>query len=230
MDHFKNIYSNMACEYHRMIEYEDVDGNLYDCIDKLLTSDVSRVLDIGSGTGRIPLLLSDPRFTVVGLDLYWEMLQENVRQRSLSAGSWLLSQGSAGALPMSPDCFDVLTAGWVLGHTCSWHLDWQTELDIVLKEMHRVVRDQGVIIIMETLTTGSVIPSPPTAELANYYDWLENSWAFSRQEIRTDYRFPDVKEAISNTEFFFGEQLSSMIVDNNWSRVPECTGIWSKIV
>ena len=52
----------------------------------------------------------------------------------------------------------------------------------------------------------------------------------SRQEIRTDYRFPDVKEAISNTEFFFGEQLSSMIVDNNWSRVPECTGIWSKIV
>ena len=230
MDHFKNIYSNMACEYHRMIEYEDVDGNLYDCIDKLLTADVSRVLDIGSGTGRIPLLLSDPRFTVVGLDLYWEMLQENVRQRSLSAGSWLLLQGSAGALPMSPDCFDVLTAGWVLGHTCSWHLDWQTELDIVLNEMHRVVRNQGVIIIMETLTTGSVIPSPPTAELANYYDWLENSWAFSRQEIRTDYRFPDVKEAISNTEFFFGEQLSSMIVDNNWSRVPECTGIWSKIV
>ena len=230
MDHFKNIYSNMACEYHRMIEYEDVDGNLYDCIDKLLTADVSRVLDIGSGTGRIPLLLSDPRFTVVGLDLYWEMLQENVRQRSLSAGSWLLLQGSAGALPMSPDCFDVLTAGWVLGHTCSWHLDWQTELDIVLKEMHRVVRDQGIIIIMETLTTGSVIPAPPTAELANYYDWLENSWAFSRQEIRTDYRFPDVKEAISNTEFFFGEQLSSMIVDNNWSRVPECTGICSKIV
>ena len=230
MDHFKNIYSNMACEYHRMIEYEDVDGNLYDCIDKLLTSDVSRVLDIGSGTGRIPLLLSDPKFTVVGLDLYWEMLQENVRQRSLSAGSWLLSQGRAGALPMSQDYFDVVTAGWVLGHTCSWHLDWQTELDIVLNEMHRVVRNQGVIIIMETLTTGSVIPSPPTAELANYYDWLENSWAFSRQEIRTDYRFPDVKEAISNTEFFFGEQLSSMIVDNNWSRVPECTGIWSKIV
>ena len=229
MDHFKNIYSNMACEYHRMIEYEDVDGNLYDCIDKLLTSDVSRVLDIGSGTGRIPLLLSDPKFTVVGLDLYWEMLQENVRQRSLSAGSWLLSQGRAGALPMSQDYFDVVTAGWVLGHTCSWHLDWQTELDIVLNEMHRVVRNQGVIIIMETLTTGSVIPSPPTAELANYYDWLEKSWDFSRQEIRTDYRFPDVKEAINNTEFFFGEQLSSMIVDNNWSRVPECTGIWSKI-
>ncbi len=220
----------MACEYHRMIEYEDVDGNLYDCIDKLLTSDVSRVLDIGSGTGRIPLLLSDPKFTVVGLDLYWEMLQENVRQRSLSAGSWLLSQGRAGALPMSQDYFDVVTAGWVLGHTCSWHLDWQTELDIVLNEMHRVVRNQGVIIIMETLTTGSVIPSPPTAELANYYDWLEKSWDFSRQEIRTDYRFPDVKEAINNTEFFFGEQLSSMIVDNNWSRVPECTGIWSKIV
>lgn len=230
MDHFKNIYNNMADEYHRMIEYEDVDGNLYDCIDKLLTSDVSRVLDIGSGTGRIPLLLSDTNLNVVGLDLYWEMLQENVRQRSLSAGSWLLSQGSAGALPILSDCFDVVTAGWVLGHTCSWHLDWQTKLDVILNEMHRVVRNQGVIIIMETLTTGSDIPSPPTAELSDYYDWLENSWGFTRQEIRTDYRFSNVKEAINNTEFFFGEQLSSMIVENNWNRVPECTGIWSKIV
>ena len=83
---------------------------------------------------------------------------------------------------------------------------------------------------METLTTGSDIPSPPTAELSDYYDWLEKSWGFTRQEIRTDYRFSNVKEAINNTEFFFGEQLSSMIIENNWNRVPECTGIWSKIV
>ena len=230
MDHFKNIYNNMAVEYHRMIEYEDVDDNLYECIDKLLTVDFNSVLDIGSGTGRIPLLLSDTNLNVFGLDLYWEMLQENVRQRNLSAGSWLLSQGDAGALPVSSDRFDVVTAGWVLGHTCSWHPDWQTELDIVLNEMHRVVRSQGIIIIMETLTTGSDIPSPPTAELSDYYDWLENSWNFSRQELRTDYKFPNVQKAINNTEFFFGEQLSNMIIDNDWSRVPECTGVWSKIV
>ena len=83
----------MAVEYHRMIEYEDVDDNLYECIDKLLTTDFSSVLDIGSGTGRIPLLLSDTNLNVIGLDLYWEMLQENVRQRNLSAGSWLLHIG-----------------------------------------------------------------------------------------------------------------------------------------
>ncbi len=230
MDHFKNIYNNMAVEYHRMIEYEDVDGNLHNTIVQLLPSDVTSVLDIGSGTGRIPLLLSDTKLNVIGLDLYWVMLQENSRQRSLSTGSWLLAQGDAGVLPMLSDGFDVVTAGWVLGHTCSWHLDWQTKLDVVLNEMHRVVRNQGVIIIMETLTTGSDIPTPPTAELADYYEWLENSRGFSRKEIRTDYRFPNVKEAINNTEFFFGEQLSSMIVENNWSRLPECTGVWSKIV
>ena len=38
MDHFKNIYNNMAVEYHRMIEYEDVDDNLY-CL--LYTSDAA---------------------------------------------------------------------------------------------------------------------------------------------------------------------------------------------
>ena len=74
MDHFKNIYNNMAVEYHRMIEYEDVDDNLYECIDKLLTVDFNSVLDIGSGTGRIPLLLSDTNLNVFGLDLYWEIL------------------------------------------------------------------------------------------------------------------------------------------------------------
>ena len=68
MDHFKNIYNNMAVEYHRMIEYEDVDGNLHNTIVQLLPSDVPSVLDIGSGTGRIPLLLSDTKLNVIGLD------------------------------------------------------------------------------------------------------------------------------------------------------------------
>lgn len=229
MDHFKNIYHARAADYHRMIEHEDVDGNLTACIKALLPSDVYRVLDLGSGTGRIPIILHSNEWEVVCLDLHWAMLKENLNQRNLSGGLWALAQGDSRTLPIRDRYFDVVTAGWVLGHSCAWHIDWSDQLQTVLDEMHRVARQGAVLIIMETLTTGSEVPKPPTDELAECYQWFENTWGFSRQEIRTDYSFRSVQEAISKLEFFFGKELVATIMQKKWSRVPECTGVWSKV-
>ena len=213
-----------------MIEHEDVDSNLSACVKTLLPADVSRVLDLGSGTGRIPLILGSDKLEVLGLDLYWSMLQENRNQRNLCNGIWELAQGDARNLPICGDYFDAVTAGWVLGHSCTWHNDWPDQLQIVLDEMHRVAREGAVLIIMETLTTGSEVPEPPTDDLDECYRWFENTWGFSKQEIRTDYSFHNVEEATGKMAFFFGEELASMIISRQWSRVPECTGVWSKVV
>jgi hypothetical protein len=72
-------------------------------------------------------------------------------------------------------------------------------------------------------------PLPPSPALADYYAWLEQGWDFTRQEIRTDYQFGSVAEAMAHTEFFFGPELSTKIRNHNWSRLPEWTGIWSKV-
>jgi len=93
-----------------------------------------------------------------------------------------------------------------------------------------VVAPGGALIILETLSTGSLTPAPPSPGLAEYYDWLEQAWGFSRETIATDYRFASVDEAIARTEFFFGADLAAKIRAQGWARLPEWTGVWGKSI
>ena len=132
-------------------------------------------------------------------------------------------------LPISTGWAEVVTAGWALGHFTGWYAnEWQPRAERVLQEMHRVVAPGGAIIIMETLTTGSLTPAPPSPALAAYYIWLETEWGFSRQEISTDYQFANLDEAVTGTEFFFGPEMAEKVRQNNWVRLPEWTGVWGK--
>ena len=124
-----------------------------------------------------------------------------------------------------------MTVGWAIGDFVGWYRDdWPTQVGRVLTEMHRLARPDGALIIIETLTTGSLEPAPPNQGLAAYYAWLDKEWAFQRQQIRTDYQFESVDEAVAHTEFFFGPELAAAIRRNGWARLPEWTGIWGKRV
>ena len=56
---------------------------------------------------------------------------------------------------------------------------------VALDEMCRVLRAGGVAVILETMTTGSETPAPPTEGLAVYYRWLEDERGFSSTIART---------------------------------------------
>jgi len=229
MDHFKSIYQSKAREYHRLIAAEDVDGNLLATLERIASIRDQRVLDLGTGTGRLPLLLHDRAAQIIGLDLYAAMLNEQAVQRHNLGGEWDLLQGDMHTLPLPDQWADIVTAGWAIGHFVSWHTDeWQNRVDQVVAEMKRVVKPGGTLIILETLGTGSLKPTPPDEGLAHYYAILEEKWDFERREIATDYQFGNVEEAIEKLEFFFGVELSEKIRSNNWSRLPEWTGVWSK--
>jgi ubiquinone/menaquinone biosynthesis C-methylase UbiE len=212
-----------------MIAPEDADGNLRAVIQQVADVHGKRILDLGTGTGRLPLLLAREAGQMIGLDLHWDMLRENAAQRPLVAGHWSLVQGDMRALPFPSAWAEVVTAGWAIGHLRGWFTeDWQKQIGQVLHEMRRVVAPGGAMIIMETLSTGSLTPAPPTEGLAEYYAWLENEWGFRRQAIRTDYQFTSVPEAVERTEFFFGDEMVEKIRANGWARLPEWTGVWSK--
>jgi ubiquinone/menaquinone biosynthesis C-methylase UbiE len=241
MDHFETIYTRRATDYHRMIAAEDVDGNLPVALSELVQPRGKRILDLGSGTGRIPLLLGSQATQLVAVDLQHAMLLEQRRQKELSRKKELggekecsepdcsLVQADMRHIPLVSRWAQLTLAGWAMSHMRSWFSqDWQHQMRMVLEEMQRVTEPGGSIIIIETLGTGSLLAQPPSESLAEYYAWLEQEWGFSHREIRTDYQFNSVEQAVAHTEFFFGSELADKIRSNRWRRVPEWTGIWAK--
>ena len=102
MDHYEEIYASKAEEYHKLIAPEDVDGNLLPALQRVARFENAIALDLGSGTGRIALLIHDLVRRVIALDLNYPMLSEQRKQGQTTGASWPLVQGDNRALPF-PD-------------------------------------------------------------------------------------------------------------------------------
>lgn len=226
-DHFKQIYRKKADTYQEMIAFEDIDGNLPKVLEQIATFEDKTILDLGSGTGRIPQLF--PQAGITCLDLHYAMLLESKQQRQRGQGNWTLLQGDGRRLPFPNQAFEVITAGWAFGHFTGWYPEnWPEEIEKVLQEAYRVAQPGAAIIIMETLTTGALEPAPPSPGLSAYYRYLEEKHDFRRETIQTDYLFDDLEQACDYARFFFGKDLEHQVRLNNWVRLPEWTGVWHK--
>ena len=228
-DHFINIYRNRGQAYHRLIAAEDVAGNLPAALKEIASLDKARILDLGGGTGRIPLLLHEKAKELLSLDLHREMLREQAVQRKQVDGDWDLAQADLRQIPVADNWADVVIAGWAIGHFRSWHAeDWQTQAGRALAEMQRSAKAGGRLIILETMGTGTEAAGPPSSELDEYYSWLEEEHNFQRKVISTDYEFTDLDEAIELIGFFFGAEQAAKFKERKWQRLPEWTGVWYK--
>ena len=106
------------------------------------------VLDVGTGTGRLPrALLFQPRFRgrVVGLDLSRRMLAKGVSQLEPYAGRVTLIWQDAQELPFLDDTFDAVA--------CLEVLEFTPDPEAVVAGLVRVLRPGGVL-----LTTNRVGP------------------------------------------------------------------------
>ncbi len=230
MDHFHEIYQNQAQAYHQMIDAEDYENNLLKTILQFTALASQRILDLGSGSGRLPLLFQEFKPDLVAVDIYLPMLLEQKTQMQRRQGTWNLAQGDIRILPVCNNWADVTTAGWAAGHFCGWYPDsWQEEIDRFVQEMLRVTKPSGTLFIMETFSTGRETPAPPNSTLKAYYQHIESKWGFQREIIRTDYRFNSISDAKEKTTFFFGEELAHDIEQKSWQIVPEWTGVWHRL-
>ncbi len=123
-----------------------VDGAALDQVEK------PRVLDICCGTGAVLSAFADrhPLGTLIGCDFSRGMLLA-ARQKS-SAGGVAFIQGNAAGLPFGDSLFHVVSCSHAL-----YELKGE-ERAKALHEMKRVVRNDGVVLIME-----HEVPTRPVA-------------------------------------------------------------------
>ncbi len=118
---------------------ETVEGGL---VDALKGQKLGRVLDIGTGTGRIAEVLSAQSDHVVGLDKSPEMLRlARARLQNLPTSEWELVQGDFGALPFAESGFDTVIFHQVLHYAL--------EPQSALMEAGRVCAAGGQLIVVD---------------------------------------------------------------------------------
>jgi ubiquinone/menaquinone biosynthesis C-methylase UbiE len=97
----------------------------------------TRVLDAGSGTGRMARYLTDRGCTVTGLDLSPGMLAMARRDHP----DLDVREGSVTALPFEDDAFDGVLLWYSTIHLTD------EELPVALAEVARVVRPSGLVLV-----------------------------------------------------------------------------------
>jgi ubiquinone/menaquinone biosynthesis C-methylase UbiE len=227
-DHFQQIYAQHADQYEAMVAREDYQGNILAALKRIKPLSGIDVVEFGAGTGRLTGLLAPLVKSIQAFDSSQHMLDiatTKLQQNGFS--NWKVEVADNRSLPVTDSTADLSIQGWSFGHYCGWYPDtWRSEIGKAVNEMKRVLRPDGVAIILETLGTGFETPRPPTTALAEYYAWLGYEQGFSSTWIRTDYRFESSNEAAQMTRFFFGDELAAKVIEKNWVILPECTGVW----
>jgi len=102
-----------------------------------------RIIDICCGTGSVILAFKEryPESEAIGYDFSQGMLRK-AREKDRS-GRVKFEEGDATALPFADDSFDVVTCSHAL-----YELKGESR-ELALREMKRVVRPDGVVLIME---------------------------------------------------------------------------------
>lgn len=229
-DRQKRIYQSEGDRYEALVSREDYQGNIPRAIDEIINVDGLDVLDLGAGTGRLTLLLAPRVKSIRAFDASAEMLRV-CRERLMASGlsNWQVDVADHRQLPVEDHSVDLVVSGWSVSYLAVWNQEHGgAELDKWLTEMKRVVRKDGMIIVIESLGTGN--ESPIRLEhVESTYRWLDDN-GFQNKWIRTDYQFESLEEAVDLAGFFFGAEMAALVLEKQSRILPECTGVWWKNV
>jgi len=232
MPDLATVYRDHADRYEAMIRTEDYEGNLLPAIEAICPLAGIDAVETGAGTGRVTRLLAPRVRTIRSVDRAVGMLrQARTVLPEFGVDNSALAMGDHRALPFAAGCADLAIQGWSFLQMKVWRGDdWLEDLQRAHAEMVRVLRPGGTILHVETLGTGHTTPTVP-GHFRVLYDWWEDELGFASRWIRTDYRFVDWDEAEELTTFFFGEEIMSAFIEVEGQPVlPECTGLWWRIV
>ena len=224
-DH-NEIYSSKADKYEQLISKEDYQNNIKRTIMDICSIKGCDLIDIGAGTGRLSCLFGPLCKSIIAFDQSQAMLDVALDKfLKLGINNWKTQVADHRSLPIEDGSADVIMAGWTICYLCSTKItNWRDNFHSILQEMKRVVRKNGILIILETLGTGNEEPLY-FEHLIGYFELLKGH-GFSHKTIRTDYQFDSIEEGEDLIKFFFGDELASKFIRTGSKILPECTGIW----
>ena len=224
------IFANQPAKYDLLVSREDYGGNLLPALRDITPFRGMRIVEFGAGSGRVTRLLAPEAQTIDAFDSSHPMLVEAGRRLGeLGLANWRLDAADHRRVPAPTGAADVAISGWSMCCLAVYSAaNWEHEVDAGLREMGRVTKPGGKIIIIETLGTGFQEPHPPEPLTAYYARLAEKG--FQSRWIRTDYCFQSMAEAKDLTTFFFGDKPVAALQETGHGCVlPECTGIWWKL-
>lgn len=160
---YYDIFSHFYDAFIRMHSRRDEDDTRSFLVDaaRLAEREAPRILDICCGTGSVILTFDErcPQSLAIGYDFSPGMLRK-ARDKNIT-GRVMFVEGDAAELPFVADSFDVVTCSHAL-----YELKGPTRQE-ALREMHRVVRPDGCVLLME-----HEVPKHPVVKLLFYFRML----------------------------------------------------------
>jgi ubiquinone/menaquinone biosynthesis C-methylase UbiE len=222
----REVYASHANQYERLVRREDHQGNLQSAIEKVVALEGLDVVELGAGSGRVTRMLAPLAHSIRAYDASVHMLAEARRSlRASGLSNWLTAVADHRHIPETDESADLVISGWSFSYLAVWGgEEWKRALHDGLDEVRRVLRPNGMALLIESLGTGVEQPDPPE-HLEAYLEWLAEA-GFASDWARTDYRFESLQEAVELSTFFFGEEMGAKVREKNWVLLPECTGLW----
>ncbi len=144
------------------------------------------VLDVATGTGRLPLaLLDQPDFQgrIIALDLSRKMLSVAAEKLAPYGERVHLMHAPAERLPFPDDTFDLVTCLEAIEFMMNWRGAW--------RELVRVLRPGGLVVFTNRQGLDAKLMPGRTITHADLARWLHDDLGLTRVEIRpwqVDYR------------------------------------------
>jgi ubiquinone/menaquinone biosynthesis C-methylase UbiE len=227
----EEIYQRHSAEYNELVSSEDYKKNLPQYLRSAFEWTNQRVIEAGTGTGRVTEMYIPLVKCAACLDRSEHMLQAARQRLEKYQTKISFSIAENTTLPALPQKCDIFIEGWSFGHSVVAAKDSiENVCRLLLENACKNLHEHASIIIIETLGTNTVGPSPPLSRLGEFYSHLETQYGFSRATLETDYRFESVDEAARIMGFFFGAEMHDLIKSKGQAIIPEWTGIWTRKV
>lgn len=145
-DRTKQHFDKTASDYNNSSDGKFVEPMYEVIVNEIQKLDGGKILDVGCGNGNLFTYLPDGKYELFGVDFSKNMIVEAKK----NCQNATFSVADAEKLPFGDDTFDIIV--------CNASFHHYIRPNTVLKEMHRVLKDGGKVLIGDPYMSSVVRP------------------------------------------------------------------------